>query len=136
MKITKVGYSALLNLGNYQNEKITFIAQLNDGETPESAVEALRDKVKAVGGKNAEDLYKAMHQNERKLRDLNQQIEQATQKWNATAEFLRAQGLKPEAPDMPQFTNLLPEFKVEDSGVIDGEIEDEDLEDKEDDNTF
>ena len=46
----------------------------------------------------------------------------ATEQWNRTAEFLRTQGIKPDAVDMPPFTNLLPEVKAE-SQTVDGEIE-------------
>lgn len=125
MKIITVEYSALVNLGNYNNEKIGFTAQLQDGETPEQIVEALRDKVKEIAGPEADELYRQMSDGQYKLRKLNRQIEEATAKWNSTAEFLRAQGLKPEAPDMPQFINLLPEPQIKEECVEVGEIEDD-----------
>lgn len=127
MKITTVEYSALINLGNYNNEKIGFTAQLQDGETPEQIVEVLRDKVKAVAGPEADRLYQDMRDGQYKLRKLNREIEEATAKWNSTAEFLRTQGLKPEAPDMPMFTNLLPQVKEERVEVEEGEIEGDDF---------
>lgn len=37
--------------------------------------------------------------------------------WEATAEFLRAQGIRPEAPSMPQFQKLLNAVKVESQQV-------------------
>lgn len=43
----------------------------------------------------------------------------------ATAEFLRTQGIKPDAADMPPFNNLLPEVKEEQSSIVDGEIEED-----------
>ncbi len=125
MEIKTVHYSALLNLGNYSNEKIGFTAQVNDGETVEQVIEQLREKVKQNGGTNAEELYETMWKGQRELADLEQKIRKATDQWNATAEFLRTQGIKPESPNMPQFTNLLPEVQEESSGVIDGEIQGE-----------
>lgn len=125
MKIITVEYSALVNLGNYNNEKIGFTAQLQDGETPEQVVEALRNKVKEIAGPEADELYHQMSEGQYKLRKLNRQIEEATAKWNSTAEFLRTQGLKPEAPDMPMFTNLLPEPQIKEEQVEVGEIEDD-----------
>lgn len=125
MKIITVEYSALVNLGNYNNEKIGFTAQLQDGETPEQVVEALRNKVKEIAGPEADELYRHMSDGQYKLRKLNRQIEEATAKWNSTAEFLRTQGLKPEAPDMPMFTNLLPEPQIKEERVEVGEMEDD-----------
>lgn len=129
MEIIKVGYSALLNLGNYRNEKISFIAKVNEGETPEQVVEQLRERVKAVGGRNADELYSEMRDGARQLAELERKIAKATSEWNAVSEFLRKQGIKPDAVDMPKFNHLLPEVKSESTEVIDGEIEDEDEED-------
>lgn len=125
MKIKQVEYSALLNLGNYQNEKIGFTAQVEEGETVEQVVEALRQKVKEIGGENAEDLYNKLYDGRNQLRTLERKIAEAAEKWNQTAEFLKAQGLKPDAPTMPMFNNLLPEVKEESSSVVEGEFEQE-----------
>lgn len=125
MQIKTVHYSALINLGNYNNEKIGFTAQVSESETVEQVIEQLREKVKQNGGSNAEDLYEKLWEGKRELAELERKIKKATDEWNATAEFLRAQGLKPESPNMPQFTNLLPEVQEENSGIIDGELEDE-----------
>ena len=64
-----------------------------------------------------------------RIKDLEQKIREATKKWDATAEFLREQGIKPDISNMPQFTNLLPEIKDEHSGVVDGEIQEGDIDD-------
>lgn len=125
MEITIVHYSALLNLGNYSNEKIGFTARLKGDESIEQVIEQLREKVKQNGGTNAEELYGKIWQGQRELAELERKIKNATDQWNATAEFLRAQGIKPEAGNMPQFTNLLPEIKQEDTAVVDGELEED-----------
>lgn len=125
MQIRTVHYSALLNLGNYSNEKIGFTAQISEDETVEQVIEQLREKVKQNGGANAEELYETMWKGRRELAELERKIKKATDEWNATAEFLRAQGIKPESPNMPLFTNLLPEVQEENSGIIDGELEEE-----------
>ena len=130
MKIKTVHYSDLLNLGNYSNEKIGFTAQFEEGEdTVDDIIESLRQKVKDVGGKNADEFYTVQHRAKQQLVELERKIDKATRQWNATAEFLRAQGIKPEATDMPQFMNLLPEVKEEHSSVIDGEIEEDTIDD-------
>lgn len=127
MKFQTVSYSALLNLGNYSNEKIGFTVEVDEGELPEKIVETLRQKVREIGGPNAEELYSQMYDNRHKLAELNSKIQKATEQWNATAEFLRAQGIKPDSPNMPQLINLLPEVKEERFDVVEGEIEESGL---------
>lgn len=124
MKIKTVEYSALINLGNYSNEKIGFTAQLEEGETVEQVVEQLRQKVKDNGGVNAEELYDKLYKGRQELRALEAKIIKARQTWEQTAEFLKAQGLRPDAPPMPTFSNLLPEAK--DEQVVEAEIDDGD----------
>lgn len=113
MEIKQVYYSALINLGNYNNEKIGFKADVSEGESVEEVVEALRNKVKECGGVDAETLYRELDQRRSALVQLNKKIEKATTQWNSISEFLRTQGIKPDTPDMPNFTNLLPEVKSE-----------------------
>lgn len=132
MKITTASYSCLVNLGSYNNERIGFAAKIEDGETPDEVLEALRSKALSLANENGEEMWGKLSKARRDLNDLNQKIKEATDKWNATAEFLRAQGLKPDSPKMPEFINLLPEVKEESKEVYEGEFE-EDEDDGEDD---
>lgn len=125
MKITTVHYSALINLGNYSNEKIGFSAELSEGESPEQAIEALRQKIKEVAGLNSEEVDSLLYKGRREIEKIEHKLHKARQQWDATAEFLRAQGIKPDASDMPLFTNLLPEVKGESTSSVDGEIVDD-----------
>lgn len=122
MLIKTVHYSALLNLGNYTNEKIGFTAEIKEDESVEQVIEALRQKVRENGGENAEELYNNLYRGKQELREIENKINKARAEWDAVAEFLKTQGIKPDAAAMPKFTNLLPEVKSE-SSVIDGEIE-------------
>lgn len=122
MLIKTVHYSVLINLGNYNNEKIGFSAEVGEDETAEQVIEALRQKVKENGGENAEELYNNLYQGKNELKEIEKKINKARAEWNAVAEFLKTQGIKPDADAMPSFTNLLPQVKSE-SSVIDGEIE-------------
>lgn len=109
MKITHVEFSALYNLGNYNNEKIGLRAQLDDGDTPEEVAAILRSKAIALNagqGGTAEQLYEEIYKKTRELRDLANKIKEATEQWNQTAEFLRAQGLNPAAPNLPTLPAL------------------------------
>ena len=124
MKYKTVHYSALVNLGDYNNEKFGFTAEVEEGDSVEEIIGTLRLKVEKLGGLNAQEFYERQRTGRHALLELERKIKQATEQWNATSEFLRTQGIKPDAPVMPAFTNLLPEVKEEYSGVIDGEIED------------
>lgn len=125
MEIKTVHYSALINLGNYSNEKIGFSAELSEGESVEQAIESLRQKIKEVAGLNAEEVDQLLYRGRREIKELERKLQKARQEWDATAEFLRAQGIKPDASDMPVFTRLLPEVKEESTRAVDGEIVDD-----------
>jgi acyl-CoA reductase-like NAD-dependent aldehyde dehydrogenase len=124
MKIKTVQYLATVNLGNYNNEKIGFTADINEDDDVKQVVEALRQKVKDCALPNADDVQSEIYKHRNELRRLKDKLEKARSEWNATAEFLRSQGIKTDAADMPQFTNLLP--AIADERVIDGEIESQD----------
>lgn len=124
MKIKTVQYLATINLGNYSNEKIGFTADINEDDDEKQVVEALRQKVKDCALPNIEDVQSSIYKYQAELRRIVNKLEKARSEWNATAEFLRTQGIKADAVDMPQFTNLLP--SISDERVIDGEIDPED----------
>ncbi len=121
MKIKTVQYLATINLGNYSNEKIRFTADINEDDDEKQVVEVLRQKVRDCALPNIEDVQRDIYKYQGDLRSLKKKLELATNQWNATAEFLITQGIKADAADMPQFTNLLP--AIADERVIDGEIE-------------
>ena len=135
MRIIKVSYSALANLGDYQNERVGMTAHLEEGESPEDAIKALKDRVTPLCGPRLQDLRNQQYQLERRVSELKDQLVDYERRWNDAAEFLRTQGIKPDAPNFPQFTNLLtPSITQQDSGVIEGEYDDsEGDEDDEDD---
>lgn len=122
MKIKTIHYLATINLGNYSNEKIGFVADIDDGETPEQVIEALRQKARECSLPKVEDVFESIYKAQSELRDLNVKLNKARTEWNATAEFLRTQGIKADAPSMPSFTNLLP--GIADEHVAEAEIED------------
>lgn len=129
MKIIRVAYSALFSLSNYNNERINLVANLQDGESPEEVIEKLKEKVWQAGGENAKEIYEAIRERQYALREIEEKLSKATERWNATADFLRKQGIKPDAPHLPSFENLLPHVEEE---VIQGEIDDDDEEDDDD----
>lgn len=130
MKIKTVHYMATMNLGNYSNERIGFTAQIEENESLESVVEALRQKVRDCALPNTSQLYQEIRERKNALEHLEHKLQNAKKQWELTADFLRTQGIKSDIPTMPQFTNLLPQ--IEDESVTEGEIED----DEEDEDRF
>ena len=122
MHIKQIHAHFLISIGNYSNERIGFTVELEAEEAVETVVAELRQKAIAAVGPLAEELYEQKHQLERTCRELHQRLEKLKTEWDATAEFLRAQGIKPEAPSMPQFNNLLSAAKPEET-VIEGQFE-------------
>ena len=110
MRVTQVEFQALFNLGDYNNERIGITAQLEEGDTAESVIPSLREKVielaanKGMGDTDA--IYRHIWDQQVQLKKLETQIAEATEQWNQTAEFLRAQGIKPDSPSLPVFKAL------------------------------
>ena len=124
VKITKVHYSALFNTGNYSNERIAMSAALDEGETPEAALEILKDRVAAIAGPEPIKIRETLREAKYQLQDTLARIEKARHDWEILSEFLRAQGIKSDIASMPLFTNLLPLSRDSNSDVLVGEMED------------
>lgn len=110
MKTTHVEFSALFNLGDYSNERIGFRVQMEDGDDIFEVVDNLRNKATTLsaGEGNAEALYSRIYEGQRKLRDIEAKVVEASEQWNQVAQFLRAQGLNPDAPNLPSLPALAP----------------------------
>jgi small-conductance mechanosensitive channel len=124
MKIKQVHAHFLISIGNYSNERIGFSVELDENETPEEAIKILRIKAAEIVGRPAQDLYDEKWRAEQAIRSLEGRLEVLRKEWDATAEFLKAQGIKSDASPMPQFNNLLKAAKVEEESVVQGEFED------------
>lgn len=122
MQIKQVHAHFLISIGNYSNERIGFSVELGEGESPEEVVPQLREKAKAIVGKPAEELYSEKYRLEAAIRELESRLAKVRHEWDATAEFLKAQGVRLDAPTMPQFNNLLAAARVENE--VEGELVD------------
>ena len=118
MKIKVVHYHALINLGQYNNEKIGFSADIDEAESVADVLNKLRELVKENASLNAEEVNQNLYSGRRELAEMQAKIDKAKAEWDAVAEFLRTQGIKPDAPNMPRFTGLLPEVKEEHVGEL------------------
>ncbi|MGF1989113.1 MAG: hypothetical protein RMY62_014740 [Nostoc sp. ZfuVER08] len=128
MKIKTVHAFFVLNLNNSNKEKIGFTVSLDEGETPESVVPQLREQAVKIVGKSAYAMYTERADLETECEQLEKRLNLLRKEWDATAEFLKAQGLNPSAPSMPQFRNLLTAVTIE-STVVNESNEDEEDED-------
>nr|WP_322711765.1 hypothetical protein [Nostoc sp. ChiSLP03a]MDZ8213008.1 hypothetical protein [Nostoc sp. ChiSLP03a] len=132
MKIKTIHAHFLISIGNYSNERIGFSVELDETESIESTVEELRERAKKIVGKKAEDLYDEKSKLWRECTELEKKLNTLRKEWDATAEFLKAQGLNPTAPSMPQFRNLLTAVTVESEVVTETADEEDDNYDEDD----
>jgi hypothetical protein len=97
LTITSVGYSRLVNLGNYENEKLTASARVDEGTDPDTVLADLKDWVLA----RVADVEQRERERDRAgnlqwdIRGLELQLAQAKQKWEAATRFLAAHGVDP-----------------------------------------
>lgn len=107
-KITKVSYSQLANLGNYENEKVELEATLEEGDNWQDVLEDLRQKVLEVT-KGINDYMKTkneIYDRERELRDLLVKVDKAKATWETVSTFLKAQGLNNDPAKFPELPQL------------------------------
>lgn len=129
MKIKTVHAHFLISTGSYNNERIGFSFELEENETLDSAVGELREQAKKIVGKKADELYSERSNLTNECLKLQKQLDTLRREWDATAEFLKTQGLNPTAPSMPQFRNLLTAVTVESEVVIETEEDSDNYED-------
>lgn len=132
MKIKTVHAHFLIGLGNYSNERIGFSVEVEDNESIEEITNQLRERAKKIVGKKAQELYDERNTIARECSDLQKRLDLLRREWDATAEFLKAQGLNAQAPSMPQFKNLLTAVTVESEIVTETDDNDEDDYDEDD----
>ena len=124
MKIKQIHAHFLISIGDYSNERIGFTVEPEEEDTVESVVSELRNQAIKVVGLKADELYSLRRNLQEQCWALEKKLTKTHAEWNATAEFLRAQGIKPDAPPMPQFNNLLAAVKVEEESQSEAEIVD------------
>lgn len=98
MQIVGVKYEALVNLGDYENEKIGLEARL-EGEDLAEAIYNLKTRVFDLLDRR--DKLERRREIKREIAQLEDQLRDAREAWEQTADFLRAQGLRADAPSFP-----------------------------------
>ena len=107
MNINTVHYESCFNLGEYENERLRIVAAVPEQATPEVVLKLLREKMIQLAYPEFQTLSSTTATLKRKLRKFEELIEKKTNEWNATANFLRTQGMNPNAPDAPLPTDRL-----------------------------
>ncbi|MBD2592870.1 hypothetical protein H6G74_00830 [Nostoc spongiaeforme FACHB-130] len=133
MKIKTLHAHFLISIGSYSNERIGFSVELDNEESIEEIVSNLRERAKKIVGRKADEIYDERNKIYRECAQLESKLNTLRQEWDATAEFLKAQSLNPQAPSMPQFRNLLTAVTVESEVVTEQDYEDSDIYDDDDD---
>ncbi len=130
MKIKRLHAHFLITTDNYQNERVGFSVELSEGENVEEVVSLLRTKAAEAIGESADKLIKKRRDLSWDCKELETKLSKLREEWDATAQFLKAQGLNPDAPSMPQFSKLLNAVKVDAETVITEIVDEEKYEDE------
>jgi hypothetical protein len=93
--------------GRESRERIGFTIEMGRYDTVDSVVEQLREKAKSQCGEHYNIYYRQRCELIGEVRELENKLKTLRAEWDATADFLRTQGLNPQAPSMPQFERLL-----------------------------
>ncbi|GET40475.1 hypothetical protein [Microseira wollei] len=125
MTIPKVHYSARIFLGNSSSECLGFAKDINPDDDIKLVIEELRALVKSCGLPKFDELLEKYSNLKSEIETLERKLEAKTADWNAMAEFLRTQGIKPDATNMPQFSKLLsPVIEEENTSLIEIDTDD------------
>lgn len=103
VNITRVSYGRLVNLGNYENERIEATTEVN-GETAEEALQALRAWVGEQIGTTRRDLEERdrAQQLRYQVAEYEQRLKDARAKWDKAEAFMKSHGIDTSAyGDLP-----------------------------------
>jgi hypothetical protein len=113
-------------------EKIEYRFVLEDGENLKEEVNKFREQAVLVCGRPSHEMYARRQELEYACDELTLKLTKLRNEWDATAEFLRKQGINPEAPNLPQFDKLLKAATGVEETVI-AEFDDDEEEEYEED---
>lgn len=129
--IDRVLYARLVNLGNYENERIEVEAKIPQGSTAEEVLDHLKTFVgdKTHSKDRYEDWCDDYWKKNRELKDLESKLEKTKRLWETATDFMVAQGLK-DAGEVPKFPALAPSSTTEtETAEIVEKYDEEDLDD-------
>lgn len=102
MRIIGIRVGCLFNTGNYENQRFELEAALEDGDEVKDVADQLMERIHSLADRD--DIYQDRRNAERELHALEKQVVEMREKWEAMADFMRAQGLKADIPEAPSVT--------------------------------
>lgn len=141
LEITSVRYDRLINLGNYENEKLGISVQVPDGTDPAQVAAQARAWVdqELVGRRTrqeqANDLEYRVRRLQRQEGEVRGKLAVLEGIWRQAAELLAAHGITPETspslqwnwPKLPPESPAAQAARVEDGDDDDDDHEDDDM---------
>jgi hypothetical protein len=121
MKIEKIHAHFRINMNDYNYEQVGFAVTLEEGDDINEIVAELRRKACEAIGPSAHNMMERRNELASKCYQFEDKLNKLRKEWEATAQFLKAQGINAEAPSMPQFRNLIESVKIEVEEVLDGD---------------
>lgn len=99
MKLLSIHYDRLVNLGNYENEKLGATAEVGEGDDPAAVYAELRALVDGyiVTEDVRRDIASSVREMRREVTQLEAVLEQLRLRWDKARTFLEAHGVS--APD-------------------------------------
>jgi DNA repair ATPase RecN len=90
-----VSYSALKNLGNYENEKVHAVATVEEGQDPIAVLNLLKDWVNTQLNVEIQiqDRYRKLDQLVYKIAETERQLETLRARWESARAFLEKHGV-------------------------------------------
>jgi hypothetical protein len=132
LKIIEITWGGTFSTGGYENEKLSATAQIDEGQSPDAAMQVLREYVLAQASRNAQEGYEHRRALLSELDKLRSNVERARAEWAKVVEFLKVQGIKSDTSEFPALTLLVPNIETEKFSLTvrdnDSSCEPEDLE--------
>lgn len=100
MDITSVSYSRLVSTGDYENEKVGAVANVDDGQDAAVVLSELRAWVNEglTLDSKRRDTADQLRDTEWRLRNAKNELRNATKRWAMAREFLKLHGLPVPPP--------------------------------------
>ena len=120
MRINKIYYRTNLPVGGGVSENFTFEVEPEENDSVEDCFRQLREWAKLAKVPTENEVYHKLSNGHLALKQLEQRIEEKKEQWEEIRAFLIAQGINPNAPEMPLPLKVLPQ-------AIDGEVVEKDI---------
>ncbi len=116
IKLLQISFKGEIDYQEHYSEQLNFQVEVDDKDDLREVVKSLRQRAYDCMGEPYREALEKRNKLQREVKKLEIDLEIARSMWDKTKAFLVAQGIKPNASDMPSFTNyLLPSKPVEEA---------------------